>query len=151
MLGLVIIIIAILSLIISIALGIFFKLSLSSLKGKMAILESQQQVSELLIDEMKTTINSQNETISNNAQNIENEQVINQLEYRIKSLQNDFIDLAQQVKQFLDHQPEDKLYTRAFKLAAKGADVEEIIIECELPRAEAEMLLSVYKTNQSNL
>ncbi|MCJ8319588.1 MAG: DUF2802 domain-containing protein [Colwellia sp.] len=150
MLGLVIIIIAILSLIISIALGIFFKQSLSSLKSKMTILESQQQVSELLIDEMKLTIKSHNEIITNNAQNTENEQVINQLEYRIKSLQNDFIDLSQQVKQFLDHQPEDKLYTRAFKLAAKGADVEEIITECELPRAEAEMLLSVYKTNQSN-
>jgi len=148
--ALVITIIAILSLIISITLSIFFKVSQSSINSKLAILESQQQVSELLIHEMTSTIKSQDELITNNDQNIENEQVIKQLEYRIKSLQNDFISLSQQVKQFLDHQPEDKLYTRAFKLAAKGADVEEIISECELPRAEAEMLLSVYKTNQSN-
>jgi len=117
----------------------------------MAILESQQQVSELLIDEMKFTIETLNKTISNNDQNIENEQVVKQLEYRVKSLQSDFVSIEQQVKQFIDHQPEDKLYTRAFKLAAKGADVKEIIIDCELPRAEAEMLLAVYKSNQSNL
>jgi hypothetical protein len=30
-------------------------------------------------------------------------------------------------------------------LAEKGADIEEIISECELPRAEVEMLLAVYQ------
>lgn len=43
-----------------------------------------------------------------------------------------------------EQQPQDKLYSRASKLAALGADVEEIMRECELPRAEVEMLLSVY-------
>ena len=41
-------------------------------------------------------------------------------------------------------QPEDKLYSRALKLVKLGADVEEIIRECDIPRAEAEMLLAVH-------
>ena len=38
-----------------------------------------------------------------------------------------------------------KFYSRAIKLAKKGAQLDEIVNECELPRAEAEMLLSVYQ------
>lgn len=147
--ALVVPIIAVFSLIISIAFSMFFKLWVSSIKSKVAILESQQQISELLIHEMKFTIEGQHEILTKNDSSVENDEVIKQLEYRIKSLKGDFIVLQQQVKQFLEHQPEDKLYSRAFKLAAKGADIEEIITECELPRAEAEMLLAVYRTNQS--
>jgi hypothetical protein len=27
-----------------------------------------------------------------------------------------------------------------------GADIDELVIECEIPRAEAELLLSIYKS-----
>ena len=83
-----------------------------------------------------------------NDKSIETEQVNKQLEYRIGLLQSDVVSLQEQVKQSLE-QPEDKLYSRAFKLAAKGADLDEIMTQCELPRAEAEMLLSMYKSNHS--
>ncbi|MBL0710789.1 MAG: DUF2802 domain-containing protein [Colwellia sp.] len=33
------------------------------------------------------------------------------------------------------------------KLAKKGAELDEIVKECELPRAEVEMLLSVYQVS----
>lgn len=41
--------------------------------------------------------------------------------------------------------PENKLYSRAVKMVELGADVDEIMRECELPRAEAELLLSLNK------
>ncbi len=144
---------AITSLIVSILFMVIFNSLLSSLKKKWSIVESQQQVSELLISEMKLSIetlkNTSKEQISNqNNKRVETEQVVKQLEYRIGLLQSDVVSLQEQVKQSLE-QPEDKLYSRAFKLLAKGADIEEIITECELPRAEAEMLFSMYKSDQS--
>ncbi|WKE66765.1 DUF2802 domain-containing protein [Gallaecimonas kandeliae] len=41
--------------------------------------------------------------------------------------------------------PEGKLYSRAAKMVALGADVEELMRECELPRAEAELLYNLHK------
>jgi hypothetical protein len=41
--------------------------------------------------------------------------------------------------------PENKLYSRAVKMVELGAGVEEIMAECELPKAEAELLLSLHK------
>ncbi|WP_462166538.1 DUF2802 domain-containing protein [Pseudoalteromonas sp. GB43] len=43
------------------------------------------------------------------------------------------------------HDPNAKIYSRAVKMVELGADLEEIIRECELPRAEAELLMSLHK------
>lgn len=67
-----------------------------------------------------------------------------QVSAQIKSIQGELLQLQQSVEQEQQAQPEDKLYSRAYKLAALGAGLDEIMTECELPRAEAEMLLSVY-------
>lgn len=40
--------------------------------------------------------------------------------------------------------PQAKLYSRAMKMVDLGADVEELIQECELPKAEAELLLRLH-------
>jgi len=42
------------------------------------------------------------------------------------------------------HDPQSRLYSHAMKLVERGADVEEIVRECELPRAEAELLVSLH-------
>lgn len=75
----------------------------------------------------------------------ENEQVSKQLEHRIKVTQEQFNSQLQSIEQQLHQQPEDKLYTRAQKLVELGADVAEIMRECDIPRAEAEMLLAVHR------
>ena len=41
--------------------------------------------------------------------------------------------------------PDNRLYTKANKLIEAGASIEELMLECELPRAEAELLLSLRK------
>ena len=41
--------------------------------------------------------------------------------------------------------PNAKIYSRAVKMVELGADLEEIIRECELTRAEAELLMSLHK------
>lgn len=44
--------------------------------------------------------------------------------------------------------PESKIYSRAMKMVELGADLEEIIRECELPRAEAELLFNLHQQKQ---
>nr|WP_156853268.1 MULTISPECIES: DUF2802 domain-containing protein [Aeromonas] len=41
--------------------------------------------------------------------------------------------------------PERKLYSRAAKMVELGADLDEVMSECELPKAEAELLISLRK------
>ena len=41
--------------------------------------------------------------------------------------------------------PENKLYSRAVKMVELGADLHEIMTECELPKAEAELLISLHR------
>ncbi|MGO2128614.1 MAG: DUF2802 domain-containing protein [Pseudoalteromonas prydzensis] len=46
--------------------------------------------------------------------------------------------------------PDAKIYSRAVKMVELGADLEEIIRECELPRAEAELLMSLHQQKGAN-
>ncbi len=46
----------------------------------------------------------------------------------------------------LEHADGDsRLYSRASKMVQLGADIDELIQECELPKAEAELMLSLQK------
>lgn len=61
-------------------------------------------------------------------------------------------ELGHAVQQLRDKQqameltePESKIYSRAMKMVQLGADLEEIIRECELPRAEAELLFNLHQ------
>ena len=44
--------------------------------------------------------------------------------------------------------PESKIYSRAMKMVQLGADLDEIMRECELPRAEAELLYNLHQSKQ---
>ena len=119
-------------------------------------LQTQVDAQELLLIELQSSkedINAQLTRLEHNfkSQNIENEQVSKQLEHRIKALQQDNISQKELVVQLQNQQPQDKLYSRAFKLVELGADIEEVVRECDIPLAEAEMLISVHrnKTNPS--
>lgn len=41
-------------------------------------------------------------------------------------------------------EPDSKLYSRAVKMVELGANAEEVMKECELPQAEAELLVSLH-------
>lgn len=46
--------------------------------------------------------------------------------------------------------PESKIYSRAMKMVQLGADLDEIIRECELPRAEAELLYNLHQQKKQS-
>ncbi|MFT6902812.1 MAG: hypothetical protein ACJAXS_003031 [Colwellia sp.] len=114
--------------------------------------ELQQQVNnqEIQLLELQDLLARQQSQLESNQQyctesQIENEQVSKQLEHRIKVTQEQFNNQFQSIEQLLHQQPEDKLYTRAQKLVELGAGLAEIMRECDIPRAEAEMLLSIHQ------
>ena len=55
--------------------------------------------------------------------------------------------LAQQnarLDESMQQDPQAKLYSRAMKMVQLGAGVDELIRECELPKAEAELLIRLH-------
>ena len=117
---------------------------------QISALQLQVQSQDLQLIELQTLLaNSQLQLAAiqqqcNDSQ-LENEQVSKQLEHRIKVAQEQFTQQFETIDQLLHQQPEDKLYSRAQKLVELGADIAEIIRECDIPRAEAEMLLAVHR------
>lgn len=141
--------IAVLALIILSVVFVLF-MRVLSLRKQQQILTSQLSVIELQVNDLQlqqsqlsSLLESFHNSIDQNA--IENSQVSRQLEHRIKKVQLELGELSQHFDQIKQEQPQDKFYLRANKLAAKGAGVEEIMAECELPRAEVEMLLAIHK------
>ncbi|MCC4263155.1 DUF2802 domain-containing protein [Oceanimonas baumannii] len=53
--------------------------------------------------------------------------------------------LREQQQELALKDPQSKLYSRAARMVQLGADVEEIMAECDMPRAEAELLLSLHR------
>jgi hypothetical protein len=77
------------------------------------------------------------------------------LEQFQQNLQQQQQAIAAEIEQISEHQqqiqlfdPESKLYSRAMKMVQLGAGLDEIIRECELPRAEAELLISLHRQQQ---
>lgn len=121
-----------------------------AIKSQLKLMQTSVSSNELLINQLQSLfiqleMSFKNDLTSITTKNVELEQVTRQLETRIKRLQEQ-LSLLEKLQ---EQQPEDKLYSRAFKLVELGAPVEEIIKECDIPRAEAEMLISIHQ-KQSN-
>lgn len=100
-------------------------------------LQGKEELNEQVFTEQQNKISSLEKNLT---------QVHEQYEQQLKSALQQIAVLKNEVEQLTSQQPEDKLYTRAFKLAALGADAEEISQTCEIPLAEAEMLLAIHQT-----
>jgi regulator of replication initiation timing len=64
---------------------------------------------------------------------------------RVLDVEQQNQDLVQQQAAQKYDDPDAKIYSRAVKMVGLGADLDEVIRECELPRAEAELLFSLHK------
>jgi hypothetical protein len=117
-----------------------------SLSKKVRLTETNIASGELFVNQLQALFLTLDKSIKDlNSQYIvestELNQVTKQLEHRIKNVQEEVTKLQQTQAQ----QPEDKLYSRAFKMVELGADAEELVKECDIPRAEAEMLISIHQ------
>jgi hypothetical protein len=64
----------------------------------------------------------------------------------VHALQTKQDDFDNQLREQKLQDPSLRLYQRAADLVKQGASVEEIMDACDIPRAEAEMLMMVHKT-----
>lgn len=121
-------------------------ISVRTLRKKCHISETNLSSNELLVNQLQTLFVKLDKQVKEQNQgsdvlSTELTQVTKQLEHRIKSIQEDITKLQNTQVQH----PEDKLYSRAFKMVELGADADELVRECDIPKAEADMLISIHK------
>ena len=64
----------------------------------------------------------------------------------LKQLEQAILQLDSRQEELELQDPESKLYNRASKMAEKGASIEDIMHECEISSAEAQLIVSLRKT-----
>jgi len=145
----------IIALIISITLILIIVLvlftAIKTLKKEIRLIQTNVSSNELLVSQLQTLLIKTDKTLNNyisesHVNNVELNQVSKQLEHRIKGIQDE-IQMLQQVQ---TQQPEDKLYSRALKMVELGADAKELTKECDIPKAEAEMLIAIHQKKTSS-
>ena len=68
---------------------------------------------------------------------------------QIRSMETEIQRLQAKQQDLDERDPEAKMYRKAGKLVESGASVEEIMQACELPRAEAELLISLHNSGKT--
>ena len=138
------------AIVIVLSIIILFFIVKSLINKKTVYLQQLLNNQELVIMELQAELTKLHETLThtikqNQAHQQENEQVSKHLEHRIKNTQQQLQEKLASLEILLQQQPEDKLYSRAQKFVELGADIDEIMRECDIPRAEAEMLLAIHR------
>lgn len=67
---------------------------------------------------------------------------------KVIQLANDLDGLNDRQAEVELNDPDNRLYSRAVRLIELGADLSEVMDECEIPRAEAELLVRLHKQNR---
>lgn len=63
---------------------------------------------------------------------------------RLLSLERKLVEQDVKLDESMQQEPQAKLYSRAIKMVQLGAAVDELMRECELPKAEAELLIRMH-------
>ncbi len=89
------------------------------------------------------------EALANNANNQQSESQARSLVItrHLQSLEEKQTELENQLREQKMQDPSLRLYQRAAELVKQGASIDEIIEACDIPRAEAEMLMMVHRQN----
>lgn len=96
----------------------------------------QQEHAKLEVEELRAGIIGVGQRV------LQLESTLTQLNNQLSSSLRELSD-KQQAMEMTD--PESKIYSRAMKMVHLGADLDEIMRECELPRAEAELLFNLHQ------
>jgi len=90
------------------------------------------------VDELRTGL------IGTGQRLLQAERYIQQLEQALAALSEQQQLLTEQQQKLELTDPDSRLYNRAVKMVQLGAPLEEVMRECELPRAEAELLFNLH-------
>ncbi|MFW8590208.1 DUF2802 domain-containing protein [Glaciecola sp. 2405UD65-10] len=111
-----------------------------------------------LINDLYQLLKKQEEQLKAFAQNnsANTEQLSSSIQDEVSEIRHQLALNSQELRQLenqtqqLQHQdPGIRMYTKANELVAAGASLEDIMEACELPRAEAEVLIGLHRSKQS--
>ncbi|MBS3798835.1 DUF2802 domain-containing protein [Pseudoalteromonas sp. BDTF-M6] len=102
---------------------------------------------ERLLSQLAHADQGQDQTQILRAEIAEVRTAVENIANHVQHLQGRTEELAQQQHSFKDADPQAKLYSRAVKMIELGAPLDEVMRECELPLAEAELLFSLHQKN----
>ena len=66
------------------------------------------------------------------------------LSKKVKELMVAITQLDDKQQKLAEHDPHSRFYQKGAQLVAAGATLEQVMLECDLPRAEAELLFSLH-------
>lgn len=64
---------------------------------------------------------------------------------KVKEISLELASLDSKQQKLSEQDPQSRFYQNGAKLIASGASLEEVMKECDLPRAEAELLFSIHQ------
>ncbi|MBR9727352.1 DUF2802 domain-containing protein [Shewanella intestini] len=64
---------------------------------------------------------------------------------RVVEIEKKISQQSEKLEEASQQDPQAKLYSRALKMVGLGAGVEELVAECELPKAEAELIIRLHR------
>jgi hypothetical protein len=130
-------------LIFSVALYLWFRRQQQHIKTQHILLEKrldfsaqQSEQSQYEVEELRAGIIGVGQRV------LQLDSALTELSSQVSRAVQDLTD-KQRAMELTD--PDSKIYSRAMKMVQLGADLEEIMRECELPRAEAELLFNLHQ------
>ncbi len=132
---------------------------LNARKANSRLQSSEAECLQLKIDleqfkqeSVKSNVHSQQSVVNLKKQQQELLQHLEQVISSVSTIAKQSSEFALELEQTKDQvhilkseSSEQRLYGRAKKMIEMGADIGELVSECEIPRAEAELLMSLYK------
>lgn len=109
---------------------------LQTLAEQLLVCQQQFQQQQAVVVELMERSNALEQFFQQQVQLLQKEQNI--FAQRLRQQQESIQEVAEQ-------EPESKFYQRAARLVQQGATLDEVMLACELPRAEAELLYTLYK------
>ncbi len=110
-----------------------------ALSRQFALAQEQLQLLSAELEEMRSGLIGIGQRV------LKVEQQQRALSQQVDEIVDSQLQLAEQQQKIDMFDPESKLYSRAMKMVQLGAPLEEVMRECELPRAEAELLYNLHK------
>jgi type II secretory pathway pseudopilin PulG len=65
---------------------------------------------------------------------------------KLGELEKGILTIAERQQELVLRDPDSRLYSRAARMVELGAGLDEVMAECEIPKAEAELLISLRST-----
>lgn len=108
-------------------------------KSEQATTQQEMTALHSLLEEFRSEINA----VENQLTEMQTRSMVQAK--HMHSLSEQCTQVENQLREVKNQDPSMRLYSRAAELVKSGADVNEIMQACDLPRAEAELLISMHR------